>query len=127
MPSPLIYLIDNLNLHENITYIWAPITAALLRNEGPGSCPSYFMVESLVPWKWAYYNVYYLIFMCNLILFVLIPTSKSAAKLGTTGTSKLFELPAAEDFENFQNFPSWYWGSMSEETIGKALKKKMCF
>ena len=48
-------------------------------------------------------------------------TSKSAAKVGTIATLKSFGSPACADWANFQNWLSWYWGPIRDDTMGKAL------
>ena len=39
-----------------MSYFWAEMTSTLLRKAGPGFCPSYLIVPSSVPWKWAYWS-----------------------------------------------------------------------
>ena len=106
----------------SVSYNCAEITSALLRNTGPGFWPSYLITPSSVPWKCAYWNKSFNRYIKRYCEFYsVMETSKSAAKAGTTGVSKLLGLPWEADTENFQNCPSWYWGPMREETMGKAL------
>ena len=50
------------------------------------------------------------------------PTSKLSAKVGNIATLKSLVSPSPADSANFQNWSSWYWGPIREDTMGKALK-----
>ena len=55
----------------------------------------------------------------------LSPTSKSSENVGTFLTSKSLVSCSGADCEKVQNWSSWYCGPIREETMGRALDRRI--